>query len=229
MTARTIVTRYAGTCGDCGQPIAAGTEAQYGGRGRIACAGCDLERVPAGPTTRERREARADRLRGWADSREAKGTARLEQADRIASVIPFGQPILIGHHSEGRHRRDLDRIQSNTRRGFEDTRKADEMRARADNIEAAAGAAIYSDDPDAVEQLRAKIDRLEAERAAINAYNKAARKGAVTAELLEALAPKWRTRYAERGETIASYATSNLSGNISRLKARLERLERNAQ
>ncbi|MFH8253090.1 DUF3560 domain-containing protein [Microbacterium sp. B2969] len=32
-------------------------------------------------------------------------------ARRIADGIPFGQPILVGHHSEARHRRDLARAQ----------------------------------------------------------------------------------------------------------------------
>jgi hypothetical protein len=34
-------------------------------------------------------------------------------------MIPFGQPILVGHHSEGRARRDQGRIESGMRAGVE--------------------------------------------------------------------------------------------------------------
>jgi hypothetical protein len=51
-------------------------------------------------TTRERREARAARLREWADKREAKSTAAFDAVRQIADNIPMGQPILVGHHSE---------------------------------------------------------------------------------------------------------------------------------
>lgn len=226
MNVRTIVARYAGKCGDCGNPIAVGDVILYGGRGKVAHVGCDLGNVEAGPTTRERKLARAERLEGWADKREVRAAADYEQARRMASIIPFGQPILVGHHSERGDRNYRGRIDNTFRRSFESANMAENMRSRAAGIVAQADDAIYSDDPDAVEQLEAKIARLEAERAAINAYNKAARKGVVTAELVDALAPKWRDRYAENGERIAAYATANLSGNISRLRARLANLKR---
>lgn len=34
----------------------------------------------------------------------------LKRAREIGSHIPMGQPILVGHHSEKRHRRDLEKI-----------------------------------------------------------------------------------------------------------------------
>jgi len=40
-------------------------------------------------------------------------------------MIPMGQPILVGHHSEGRHRRDLKRIDSGMRKAIEESEKAD--------------------------------------------------------------------------------------------------------
>src|SRR5437660_3812315 len=108
-------------------------------------------------TYRERRQARAERLRGWADGRDAKAAARFAAVDAIADNIPFGQPILVGHHSERRARRDQGRIHAGMRAGIENTRKAESMRSRAANIEAAADRAIYSDDPDAPERLRQRI------------------------------------------------------------------------
>jgi hypothetical protein len=48
-------------------------------------------------TYRERREARAERLREWADKRAEKAGAAAERASEMGAAIPFGQPILAGH------------------------------------------------------------------------------------------------------------------------------------
>ena len=59
----------------------------------------------------------------------------------------MGQPILVGHHSERRHRRDLDRIHRNLERAMEAEKTAKELAYRA----AAVGTGgISSDDPDAI-------------------------------------------------------------------------------
>lgn len=44
-------------------------------------------------TYRERRLAKAERLREWADKREEKADAAYSTAHNIGSQIPFGQPI----------------------------------------------------------------------------------------------------------------------------------------
>jgi hypothetical protein len=89
-------------------------------------------------TYREKRERKAERLRVWAESRDAKAAATRGAADRIMDAIPPGQPILAGHHSEKRHRRDLERLDRAMSASVEHAGKADAFRRRADNIEAAA-------------------------------------------------------------------------------------------
>ena len=42
-----------------------------------------------------------------------------QQARSVADMIPPGQPILVGHHSEARHRRDLARIDRSMRRSID--------------------------------------------------------------------------------------------------------------
>jgi hypothetical protein len=184
-------------------------------------------------TTRERREAKAERLREWAAKREQSGTAALEQGRQMYDAIPFGQPILVGHHSEGRDRRYRDRAWNTLGRGVEDHRKAASMASRADNIEAAADRAIYDDDPDVVERLTERIAELEAERDRWKAYNRSARKDEANLDLLDerqqaALegALKYHPRNVAAGGTVPSYTLSNLSGNIRRYKERLKRIQR---
>ena len=182
-------------------------------------------------TYRERREAKADRLREWADKREVKAEAGFKKADDIADMIPFGQPILIGHHSEGRARRDQDRIQSGMRSGIENSRKADDFRRRADGIERAADNAVYSDDTDAIERLEERIAEREAERDRIKAFNASARKGELD---LSILTPKEQEKILGiakvasyqlgKGGAFPGYHLTNLGATIRKDKKRLEGL-----
>ena len=84
---------------------------------------------------KERAAARAQRRRDWAEGRREKADAAFGTAQRIADGIPMGQPILVGHHSERHHRRDVARIDGAMRRGVESTRMADYHEERADAAE----------------------------------------------------------------------------------------------
>jgi hypothetical protein len=173
-------------------------------------------------TTREKRERRAERLAEWGAAREAKQSALNEaaRADEAATGIPFGQPILVGHHSERRRRKAIDRIDRNMRAAVENSRKAESMAARAENIRAATDHAIYDDDPDAIERLQAKLASLETERERRKQANAAYRR-----EHREAL--KAMSAY-ERSQAVPfpSYSLSNLSGTITTTRQRIERLSR---
>ncbi len=104
----------------------------------------------------ERREARIDRLESRAAAAQAESTAAYEAAHSIMKHIPPGQPILVGHHSERHHRRDLDRIDRNMCKSVEADQKASYYAARAEA--AANNTTISSDDPEAVEKLQAKLE-----------------------------------------------------------------------
>lgn len=179
-------------------------------------------------TYRERRVAKAERLREWADKRETKGNAELEQGKQMLDLIPLGQPMLVDHYSYGADKRYRSRATSKLDRGYENVTKAEEFRGRADGIEAAADRAIYSDDPDAVERLEARIADLEAERDRVKRYNVTCRKGApdrsiLTAEQvrdLESMIRVWGDVQC-KGGVFPSYHLSGISANISRLRKRL--------
>lgn len=185
-------------------------------------------------TYRERREARADRLREWAEKRERKAEHDYQAARQIADRIPFGQPILVGHHSEGRARRDAARIDAGMRRSIEHAETAARMTARAATIDAQAASAIYSDDPDALDRIRDRIADLEGERDRIKAYNASCRKGTPDLDLLtgqEQRALADAARYAPgglRGGQFPAYHLTNLTGNIARQRKRLQQLEAKA-
>lgn len=180
-------------------------------------------------TYREQRRARAERLREWAGKREGKAQKALDRAHDIADQIPLGQPILVGHHSERRARRDRDKIDNSMRAGVDHSRKAEHMHERADNIEAALDRSIYSDDPDAIEQLKARIAELEAERTRIKAFNASCRKDSPDLSLLDdrqkndyLTTLKVSPGFLGKSGQFPAYVLANLSGNITRNRKRVE-------
>lgn len=87
-------------------------------------------------------------------------------ANRILQIAP-GQPILVGHHSEKKHRKLIKRAQDDIRKSIEEDNKSEFYKERA--IIAENSKVIYSDDPQAINKLKEKLERLENERASIKA------------------------------------------------------------
>ena len=106
----------------------------------------------------ERAEAKADRLEDLSDKRRAEAESAHAAVSSIADNIPLGQPILVGHHSERRARKDAERIENGMRRAVGCWQAAEYWNRRA------AGAlrtAKYKERPD----VRARrIKKLESER-----------------------------------------------------------------
>jgi hypothetical protein len=97
--------------------------------------GIEIEDIPPESYSQERivyLERRADAARERAEKAGAKAEAHYEASKRIGNLIPLGQPILVGHHSEKRHRRDLDRIHRNMTKSVEYTRKAESLDSNAE-------------------------------------------------------------------------------------------------
>ncbi|GGX72465.1 hypothetical protein GCM10007385_46560 [Tateyamaria omphalii] len=197
----------------------------------------------------EKQEARRARLEAAADRADARSNDAYKRADlsEEATGIPFGQPILAGHHSEGRHRAVLKRADNAMRKSVEEGKRAGALRAKA----AAVGTGgISSDDPDAVDKLREKLANLETSQANMKAANKIVRKWAkkgvtpesagedfdtYAAELAavadhfsaqvarELLKPQW----GDAGPIgFAPYQLTNNNAEINRLKKRIAQLEK---
>ncbi|MEQ9650360.1 MAG: DUF3560 domain-containing protein [Sandaracinaceae bacterium] len=172
---------------------------------------------------RERAEHRAARLEREAD-------AQLSDARGELDRIPPGQPILVGHHSERRHRKALERHDRKTRQALDTARAAEAAKGTAGR----AGYAISSDDPDAVEALEARLAELEAARALSTAVNAAYRKGGWEAvEQVPGVTPKLLAG-AKRTLELAPWMktpmdTKNVGANIRRVRGRIEELRAAAE
>ncbi|MGW9047305.1 DUF6197 family protein [Streptomyces lydicus] len=105
----------------------------------------------------ERAEERTEKFDEWAANASTRAESAWKAGHRIADGIPFGQPILVGHHSERRARRDAARIDSAMRQSIDQTKRAARHAERA----AAAGAfKAYRTNP--ARTLR-RIETLETE------------------------------------------------------------------
>jgi hypothetical protein len=164
--------------------------------------------------------ARAAKLAGYAEANTAKAADAHAAAAAIADRIPFGQPILVGHHSEKGARRDAAKIHNGMLKSYEASQKAEAQAASAKEIEAQAKAAIYSDDPDAIEALAAKIAGMEQQREQMKLAN------AEWLKANKAAAKEMGAFEKDRARPYPGYALTNLGGNISRSKQRLEGLKR---
>ena len=103
---------------------------------------------------------RAERRNEWADKAEARSTQYFEKSSTAVEGIPFGQPILVGHHSEGRHRAAIRRSQSAMGRCVEESNKAADHRSKAEYWERKAEN-VTLDMPESLEYFRAELEKAE--------------------------------------------------------------------
>ena len=106
----------------------------------------------------ERAEERSERFEEYGEKRASEAERAQAAANATSQRFEFGQPILVGHHSEKRARRDKERIESGLRRAVKlwDTSKYWEQRAKG-----AIRAAKYKERADVRHR---RIKKLESER-----------------------------------------------------------------
>lgn len=201
-------------------------------------------------TRRERLERKLEKRQEWAQKRQADAAARFERAHQATEHIPMGQPILVGHHSEKRHRAAIARSDSNMRAGCESSDMAAHHESKAEGIERQLDHSIFSDDPDAVESLEAKLAGLQAEQTRDKAVNAAVRKatkkpeGERVAFLAGLLAPIFIDGSPDQINRLAAgyltpdfcgrlgipaYVGQNRNGNMGRIRKRIEDLKSRAE
>ena len=194
--------------------------------------GSELTRSRNGMTGEERRQHRAAILRIRADRLRVKAAAHNRASHDIGSRIPFGQPILVGHHSERGHRRAIDRMHSHTEKFCSAQNYAQNIDSTADFVES--NGSIMSSDSDAVEQHKRKLETLERERDNMKSVNAAWKKFKKTgnAEELNALGINDIERLSRSVEScwskqpFAPFSLTNLGARIRDSKKKIERLER---
>ncbi|MFK0085545.1 DUF3560 domain-containing protein [Glutamicibacter sp. NPDC090743] len=138
-------------------------------------------------------DAKAERKAQLAEQAES---ARRAAHDRLPE---FGEPIKVGHHSENRHRRDIDRAHSAMGRSVEADRAAEHAAQRAKTAHASTGA---RNSPTTVSN---RIDKLQAEQRAtqrrLDGYT--AHPGSPYAEQIPPATGDYRERLLKASEHLA--------------------------
>ncbi|KVP19767.1 DUF3560 domain-containing protein [Burkholderia ubonensis] len=177
-----------------------------------------------------KQQGRRARLEASAERARSASSMHYTRAKTMASAIPFGQPILVGHHSEGRDRRYRARVHATFGKAFALHDQAAELDRRA----AAVGkGGISSDDPEAIDKLRAKLADMEERHDRMKRTNTLIRRNdraglermGYTADAIDKL---FRPDYRGRAG-FAPYELTNSSANIRRVRDRIAALEKIAE
>jgi len=147
-------------------------------------------------------EAKRERYAELSQKAAERSDVAYNQSRSLVNMIPFGQPILVGHHSEKRHRRDIERINSGMRKSIEEDKKSEYYAKKAEGY---GTHGISSDDPAAVEKLEIKLAKLEDQQKNMKELN------------AEARALKMEKPY-------AAYQLSNNNAVIRNTKQRIKQL-----
>jgi hypothetical protein len=187
-------------------------------------------------TRRERLEAKLDKRQEWAEKAATRSDAAFNATHRLMDGIPLGQPILVGHHSEKRARKDAERIDNGMSKAVAESKLADHHKEKAAGLAQQLDKSIFSDDTDALEALEARIAEREAKAASMVAMNKAWRKSksdpAVFAKLVEIsieaaekIAARIAKAYSWEQQPYPSWELSNLRATIRADKQRIEEIK----
>ena len=179
-----------------------------------------------------KQEAKRQRYEELAEKNRKASAARYKGVQDICDRIPFGQPILVGHHSEAHARADQKRIDTGMRASIDHQEKADYYANKADNV---GKGGISSDDPEAIDKLREKLAKLEEAQAYMKRINKIHReykKNPASIDKHE-LTEKEREhiinyvpQYSWIPSPFAPYQMQNNNGNMKRIRDRIEQLEK---
>lgn len=77
---------------------------------------------------------RAQKLKDRAERASAKAESYFEASNRYSDFLSLGEPIKIGHHSEGRHRKMIEDCRRNTSKFVENYDKAQELSDKGDRL-----------------------------------------------------------------------------------------------
>jgi len=180
----------------------------------------------------QRKSDKAERLRDAAERARTKSNQLYQESKSMTAGIPFGQPILVGHHSEKAHRRLLDRSWNKMGKSVQEDKKASYYEHRADNAESGAGG-IKTEDPDAIAKLKSELAGMQESQEMMKAANKIVKSKKLSddekvAQLTELgirgphrlLKPDFAGRIG-----FASYSLSNNNANMRRVAQRIKDLE----
>lgn len=150
----------------------------------------------------QRQEEKRERYAELATKKRAEARRLYEAGTKALKMIPFGQPILVGHHSERADRAYRGRAVGKIDKSFEIANTADYYADKAENY---GKNGISADDPEAVVKLKEKLAKLQEQQETMKRMNAERRK---TGQ-----------------ERVPAFMLTNNNANMRRIKERIAQLE----
>ena len=176
----------------------------------------------------ERQKVRRERYLELAEKARTESSEGWRRVWELIEVIPFGQPIHVGHHSEKGDRAYRVRIEKTSEKAFRLNEKAEYYEQKAASV---GTGGISSDDPDAIKKLKKEVGHLKDKQERMKAANRAIRMkdtakgdaklkemGYTTEDIATLRTPK----YGRIG--FPAWQISNNGANIRRIEARIKEL-----
>lgn len=114
-----------------------------------------------GFNVQEHAKRRAEKLQNAASNADKKSMEYYNRGQKYHDFLCLGEPIKIGHHSEGRHRRAIEQANSNMSKCVEQSNLSDEYSWRAGYWEARKNL-INESMPESVEYFEFKLEQAKA-------------------------------------------------------------------
>ncbi len=111
-----------------------------------------------GYNAQEYAKNKANKLQGYSENAALKSEQYYEKSHSITDNIPLGQPILVGHHSEARHRRDIEKSWNAMGKSVQESDKAESYKERASYWEKRANT-INLSMPESIEFYKFELEK----------------------------------------------------------------------
>jgi len=177
-----------------------------------------------------KQENRKKRFEKRAEKARQENVAIHETERKLGNLMPLGQPILVDHHSAKATRAHYKKMHNLADKACEAGAKAKHYERKAASV---GKGGISSDDPDAVDKLKVKLNRLKEEHELMKRVNKAYKaykknpdslKVSGLSEKLQLTIRNFTPEYSFIKCPFPTYTLSNSSANIKRIEKRIEEL-----
>lgn len=155
----------------------------------------------------EKRQRRIEAFKARAEKARNESTAAYNRSNSYVAGIPAGQPILVGHYSEKRHRNALDKSWNALGQSVKLGEKADYYEQKA--VAAENNTNIYLEDDDSVQRLEEKIKDLKESQEKMKAINKVCKSKKLTSEQKK---ERLQKEFSLKEKTIESLLTEDYRG-----------------
>lgn len=173
-----------------------------------------------------------ERYAELAQKHSEKADSRYEAFKAIGDGIPMGQPILIGHHSERKHRADLKRMDNHMKKLGQHLEASKHYERKIESLEN--NRALFSNDPELLEKVSDRLTELIKLRDAYKAFNKTWKKYGLEKAMEEWPGDKEEMRkniavyesFSMRNKKLPGFMLTNLNAKIRRYQNKKEWAEK---